>query len=156
MNQRWALKRRIRRISRSDYVAALEGFIAAFKQTFGTSITVELKVYDRPMRRPTRVDRHFPPLDLPVKRLPQADMLTPEDWAENRVFECIIKADDVKNGPSAVFASIQAGKRYPRQITFYLQGIDAEEQVRLVYDESTKASGLAVVGGKAAWRGFHN
>lgn len=154
--ERWALKRYVRKVSRTDYIRALEEFITAFEAAFDCKAQVELKVYDRPMFRPTRLDRDFPPIDTPVKRLPMAKMLTAEDWAENHVFECIIKADDHKGSYSSVFASIQAGRRYAKQITFYLQGTGADEHVSEVRKASEANSNLACGNGKEAWRSFHN
>lgn len=153
--ERWALKRHVRKVSRTDYIRALEEFITAFEAAFECKAQVELKVYDRPMCRPTWLDRDFPPIDTPVKRLPMVKMLTAEDWAENRVFECIIKADDC-DSYSSVFASIQAGRRYAKQITFYLQGTGAADRVNAVRKASEANTKLARGNGKEAWRSFHN
>lgn len=155
MNARWALKKTFFSLSHKDYIREVLTFLDAFTEAFGRMPEVEIKVYDRPMSRPTVLHRGWEPIDTPQHRLADINHLTAAMWQEAVVCECVVKLSDAAEY-CAVFGSIQGGRRYPRQMTFYLQGTNADERVGAVCACSCALTPLSVDKGKKAWRSFHN
>lgn len=153
--QRWALKRRFRRISHRDYLKALDAFIADFEAQFGCKAKVSLKLYHHPQWRPTHWIEDYEPGDYFYKNLPATKILTAADWAEAAVVECVITPATPLEGYDAVFASVQAKGYYGKQITFYAQGIGADSLCQTLAQNSLKGSRLATGSFDESFRCHH-
>lgn len=154
--QRWALKRYIRPVTFKDYIKALNAFIADFEAQYGCKATVQLKLYRAPQWRPTRIIDDYEPEDNFYKNLPATKVMTKKDWAEAKVVECIVTPSQPSKKYDAVFASVQAKGYFGRQITFYAQGIGADEICRSLAYNSTRGSRLATGSFDESFRCHHS
>ncbi len=141
--ERWALKRYVRRVSRKAYIKALDRFIEQYEKAYGCKARIELKLYKYPRAMQARVD-DTPIEDKPTHRLPATKLLSAKMWREAFVVECIVTPAGEKQAPfDAMFASVQAKGAYPRQITFYTQGIGANAHSCALKANNQQNSGFA-------------
>jgi len=141
---RWALCRSLLKITHKQYIAQVSCCIASFTKVFGVSPLVRVKLYKHPEWRPTHFIEGYEHAETAYKILSELKMLTSDDWTEAKIVETILylpSSVENKNGVNAVFASIAAKGCYPRQMTFYIQGIDAEELCRQVFETSVGEAG---------------
>ena len=152
--ERWALKRYIRRVSRQSYIQTLDRFIQQYEEAFGCKAEVELKLYRAPRIIQTWLSDDMPE-DNASYRLPATKLLTAELWREARVVECIIRPAAGTAPFEAMFASVEAKGSYPRQITFYVQGIGADAACQRLKSQSQKGSGFAIGSFNDGYRCHH-